>query len=72
MYNFISITMFTNTTFLYSKYAILNLSNSYILPSLKYFSSANYDVLASYMQSSVLTFEPLELATGEFSARRKV
>ena len=35
-------------TFLYCKFVILNLSNSYILPSLKYFSFANYDVLASY------------------------
>ena len=41
-----SVTMFMNTTFLYCKYAILNLSNSYILPSLKYFSSANYYILA--------------------------
>ena len=37
-----------NTTFLYCKYAILNLCNSYILPSLKYFSFANYYILASY------------------------
>ena len=51
MYNFIAITTLMNITFLYFKYAILNLSNSYTFSSLKYFSSANYDVIASYTTS---------------------
>ena len=40
MYNSF-LTTFMNTTFLCCK--------SYILPSLKYFSSADYDILASYI-----------------------
>ena len=60
---FISITMFMNTTFLYCIYAILNLSNSYILTSLKYLSSANYDVLASYTTSYLSNSPPGESST---------
>ena len=44
------------------KYAILNLSNSYIPAKLKYFSSANYDVLANLYYFLGICL-PLELAT---------